>query len=101
MTVLLVLAMFIIFLAIDYVQSRRRGTQPAVQRKDQPVPGRRRLPEFVAGFGLPSHLLYHPGHTWALAESPNLVRVGLDDFAARLMGKIASVILPPRGRWIR
>jgi glycine cleavage system H protein len=101
MTVLLVLAMFIIFLTIDYVQSRRRGTRPAAVRQVEPVPMRRRVPELVAGFKLPEHLLYHPGHTWALAESPNLVRVGLDDFAARLLGKIPSIVLPPRGRWIR
>jgi glycine cleavage system H protein len=101
MTVLLVLAMCIIFLTIDYVRSRRRGLQPLVKPQSEPVPTGRRLPELVAGFALPGHLRYHPGHTWALAESPNLVRVGLDDFAARLLGKVLSMVLPPRGRWIR
>ncbi len=101
MTVLIVLAMFLIFLTIDYVQSRKRGMQPVVKLEGKPAPIRKWLPALVAGFGLPEHLRYHPGHTWALAESPNLVRVGLDDFAARLVGKIHTVLLPQRGRWIR
>jgi glycine cleavage system H protein len=30
-----------------------------------------------------------------------LVRVGLDDFAARLLGKVETILLPLRGRWVR
>jgi glycine cleavage system H protein len=101
MTALLVLAMFIIFLTIDYVQSRKRGVQPVVKRETPRAPMRRWLPAFAAGFGLPGHLKYHPGHTWALGESPDLVRVGLDDFAARLLGKVETILLPQRGRWVR
>lgn len=58
-------------------------------------------PEFVAGFALPENLRYHPGHTWALAESPSSVRVGLDDFAGRLIGRASQISLPQRGRWVR
>lgn len=101
MTALLVLAVFIIFLTIDYLQSRKRGTQPVVKREIERAPMRRWVASFVAGFGLPGHLKYHPGHTWALEESPNKVRVGLDDFAARLLGQVQTILLPQRGRWIR
>jgi glycine cleavage system H protein len=101
MTALLVLAMFIIFLTIDYVQSRKHGVHPVVKRESVRSPMRRWLPAFVAGFGLPEHLRYHPGHTWALEESPDLVRVGLDDFAARLLGQVQTILLPQRGRWVR
>lgn len=101
MTAILVLAMFIIFLTIDYIQSKKRGVQPVVKSDADRAPMRRWLPAFVAGFGLPGHLKYHPGHTWALGESPDLVRVGLDDFAARLLGKVETILLPQRGRWVR
>jgi len=101
MTALLVLAVFIIFLTIDYIQSRKRGTQPVVKREIDRAPLHRWMPSFVAGFGLPGHLKYHPGHTWALEESPNKVRVGLDDFAARLLGQVQTILLPQRGRWVR
>jgi len=50
---------------------------------------------------VPDNLRYHPGHTWALSESPNLVRIGMDDFATKLTGKVEQVNLPQRGQWIR
>jgi glycine cleavage system H lipoate-binding protein len=55
----------------------------------------------VAGFEVPENVRYHAGHTWALSESRELVRVGLDDFASKLIGKIDSITLPQRGRWVR
>jgi len=107
MTVLAVLATFIVFLTIDYVRSRKRGVAPVAVREQAAVPVPRVQPGVVGGFELPENLRYHPGHTWALAESPTLVRVGLDAFAARLIGlmgmagKIEGITLPKRGQWIR
>ena len=102
MTVLLVLFFFATFLLIDYFRSRRAIVQPALQvapAKYAEVP--RLQPALVGGFEVPENLRYHPGHTWALSESPNLVRVGMDDFAAKLAGKVDSINLPQRGQWIR
>jgi len=104
MTSLAVLATFIVFLTIDYVRSRKRGVAPIVGRQQAAVPVPKAQPAFIGGFELPDNLRYHPGHTWALAESPTLVRVGLDAFAARLIGmtgKIEGITLPKRGQWIR
>ncbi len=63
--------------------------------------GLRPVPGLVGGFKVPENLRYHPGHTWALSESPSLVRVGMDDFASKLMGKVDRTALPQRGQWIR
>ncbi|MGO9275620.1 MAG: glycine cleavage system protein H [Terriglobia bacterium] len=101
MTVLAVLATFVVFLTIDYVRSRKRGLVPVAVREQAAVPVSGVRPAVVGGFELPENLRYHPGHTWALAESPTLVRVGLDAFAARLIGKIEGITLPKRGQWIR
>ena len=102
MTVLLVLFTFASFLLIDHFRSRRTAVQPALQvapAKQATLP--RLQPSLVGGFAVPEHLRYHPGHTWALSESPNLVRVGMDDFASKLTGKLGSITLPQRGQWIR
>ena len=102
MTAILVLATFAVFLLIDYLRSKK----PAVRRVDAAESKAAFLPRlqpmaFVGGFEVRTNLRYHPGHTWALGESPNFVRVGLDDFAARLIGKIGEITLPKRGQWVR
>jgi len=104
MTVILVLATFIVFLLIDYFYSRRLEVRPVMEVQPQPatVPARAALqPTVIAGFHVPENLKYHPGHTWALSEGPKMVRVGLDDFAARLLGKVRNIALPQRGQWVR
>src|SRR3974377_1825264 len=103
MTVLLVLAMFAIFLTIDYFYAKAKHpvlqVAPAMRKREAAAP--RMTPSLVGGFSVPENLRYHPGHTWALSESPALVRVGMDDFATKLAGKIQSIPLPKRGQWIR
>jgi len=101
MTVILMLAMFAIFLTIDYVRNRRRVAHTVEVKEEATAVSPRMLPSFVAGFELPDNRRYHPGHTWALQESPTLVRVGLDDFGARLAGKLDGLVLPKRGQWLR
>jgi len=103
MTVLLVLFFFATFLAIDYFRTRDAFVHPVLQvapaRHDAVAP--RLQPALVGGFAVPENLRYHPGHTWALSESPNLVRVGMDDFASKLTGTVENITLPQRGQWIR
>jgi glycine cleavage system H lipoate-binding protein len=100
MTVLLVLFTFAAFLLIDHFRSRRAmaPVQVAAPKLDE-IP--RLRPALVGGFEVPENLRYHPGHTWALSESPNLVRVGMDDFASKLTGNVERITLPQRGQWIR
>ncbi len=110
MTVILVLLTFVGFLLIDHFYSKYKGVQPVLataaaremaRPAAEPVPAARIQPSLVNGFKVPDNVRYHPGHTWALSESPNLVRVGMDDFAGKLAGKIDSISLPQRGQWIR
>jgi glycine cleavage system H protein len=101
MTVILVLLTFATFLLIDYIRSPKQvAKQPALQAaKREAMP--RVIPALVSGFSVPDNVRYHPGHTWALSESPERVRVGLDDFASKLVGQAERIALPQRGRWIR
>jgi len=99
MVAILVLTTFIAFVVVDYYLQTRRP-QPVLVATAPQVSQETPL-GLVAGFDLPANLAYHPGHTWVLRESPKLVRVGVDDFAARLLGEIDGVELPARGRWLR
>lgn len=100
MTVLLILFTFITFLLIDHFHSRKMAVQPALLVA-KPVAQPRPAPSLVGGFLVPEKLRFHPGHTWALSESPTLVRVGMDEFASKLTGKLEGIQLPQRGQWVR
>src|SRR5512135_1175337 len=101
MTVIMVLLTFAIFLTIDYIRGQKQlEKQPALQAV-RPESTSHVVPAMVAGFQVPENVRYHAGHTWALSESRELVRVGMDDFASKLIGKIESIALPQRGRWVR
>jgi glycine cleavage system H lipoate-binding protein len=101
MTVILMLIMFTAFILIDHFLRKKQAMAERPVRATKPEGVSNVAPVIVAGFKVPENLRYHPGHTWALSESPNLVRVGMDDFATKLAGKVERITLPQRGQWIR
>ena len=104
MTVILVLMTFAAFLAIDFILSRRRGELPATVaaafKETAPAPAVPAIPN-VAGVPIPADVRYHPGHAWLSRERKNVLRVGLDAFAAMLAGPVEAVKLPKPGHWVR
>ena len=46
----------------------------------------------------PEGVYLHRGHTWASLEESHLLRVGIDDFAQRLIGPPAELSLPSPGQ---
>jgi glycine cleavage system H lipoate-binding protein len=54
--------------------------------------------QHVKGFDVPMDYFFHNGHTWARVESGGCVRVGLDDFALKLLGKADVFDLPLMGK---
>jgi glycine cleavage system H lipoate-binding protein len=101
MTVFLVLATVVLLVALDYVFRRRLAERNVTEPRIAPTVEQPSFAAVVGGFEVRENLRYHPGHTWALRESPDLVRVGLDDFAARILGKLDAIELPKYGQWIR
>lgn len=74
----------------------------------QPTSPRASIPSRVTGgqvpvewFRLSEDAYYHPGHTWARPRDGNTVRVGMDDFAQKLLGVADSITLPTPGTRIR
>jgi glycine cleavage system H protein len=58
------------------------------------------IPVVNEWFRLPEEIYYHLGHTWAAHERKNLVKVGMDDFAQKLVGRIKAVQVPGIGSTI-
>lgn len=57
--------------------------------------------ERIAGFLVPSDVMFHPGHAWARVEGNDIVTVGMDDFAAKLLGSVDSISLPKEGSRVK
>lgn len=55
----------------------------------------------ISGLSVPMDRYYHRGHTWARRESDGTVVIGLDDFARRVVGNLATRELPKLGTKLR
>jgi glycine cleavage system H lipoate-binding protein len=53
------------------------------------------------GFSIPEGYCFHPGHTWVLHEGGENARVGVDSFAANLIGKVDHIDVAGVNRWVR
>jgi len=58
------------------------------------------VPAINEWFSLPEEIYYHLGHSWAAPGGRNLVKVGIDDFAQKLVGKINAIHVPGIGSTI-
>ncbi len=52
----------------------------------------------VKGFDVPMGYYFHNGHAWARIESGGYIRVGLDDFAFKVLGEADALDLPLMGK---
>ena len=95
---------FVAGMLTDYIIQRVRG-KVAVS-ETAPVPAMAiataELPaRYIEGFQVPESLQYHQGHMWLRRDWKNTVRIGADEFAAKLAGGISQIDLPKRGEWFR
>jgi len=99
MVVPLVLVTFLCFIVLDYFMNPGNVVQTAgAEVKASPA---RVGADFVDGFLVPENVSYHSGHSWLQRERKNAVRVGADEFATALLGKVDRIDLPKPGQWIR
>ncbi len=54
----------------------------------------------IDGVKLPMGYYLHPGHTWIKIEKNNEVRIGIDDFALRMLGPLDRIDAPLVGKEI-
>ncbi len=63
--------------------------------------GRAARRSLAAPFRVRDGVYYHQGHSWAMPEGRDVVRIGMDDFAMRLLGRPGAVELPAVGTNLR
>lgn len=80
--------LYLVILTIAWISFNRK-----------PVPALRSIKTLgdQGWFSVPDDLFYHPGHSWLSREGKNVVRIGIDDFAQKLIGKTDEIILPKPG----
>lgn len=101
MVTMLVVFTILLFIAADllvrWIQTRRARAILASR------PGRVNLAELLLPslqperFILPGGLFFHRGHTWVNLLFSGQVKVGVDDFIQRLLGRVDAITLPPVG----
>jgi len=103
MVVIAVILTLGVCLLIDWLLQRREQpqTQAVLEPSRQPLHLSLSPPLYAGGFRFQEEMAYHPGHAWAFVEGPDRVRVGVDDFAQRLIGRTERVDLPPVGTQVQ
>ena len=90
MTAVMVFCTIALFLIVDYLRTRSRHAE-APRHAHVPVGA------LADDFFLPEGLFLGAGHTWARLDPDGSLRVGVDDFARRLLGPIDRLELAAQG----
>jgi glycine cleavage system H lipoate-binding protein len=99
MSILFVLLTFLLILTVMYFrkpQAAEEALQVAnTQQVHTPV-----MMQFD-GFEIPNGYAFHPGHTWLNDEGRQNARIGMDSFAANLVGRVDAIDFAELNRWVR
>ena len=81
--------------AFREVKNIDSGSPPPQEKEkpDEKFPG-----EDLSRLNINGSLFYHPGHTWVKVDKADEIRVGLDCFLGRIIGKVNVIVLPLPGR---
>ena len=77
-------------------QINSQPARPAAPRREE-TPGRVILTEDLSRSTINGSLFYHPGHTWVKVEKADEVRIGIDSFLGKMIGRVKVIVLPLSG----
>ena len=101
MVAIMVACTIILFIATDLVVQwvRLRRAKPALVSQSKATGiGDLLVPSLQPErFGLPGGLFFHRGHTWANLLFSGQIKVGVDDFTQKFLGRVDGIALPPVG----
>ncbi len=101
MSILFVLLTFLLVISATYF---RKGAGATLQvSAEVPSFSRPKTPRISneLGFEVPKGYCFHPGHTWVSDEGRQNARIGVDSFAANVIGKLDAVEVVGLNRWVR
>lgn len=105
MVAIFVVSLIIAFILLDVVTERllveRLRPIPSPQGFQGPTPSSLLLSLQARPFTPPQGIFFHPGHTWAHLLPSGEVKVGADEFAAKVLGRIDQIHLPEVGEKVK
>jgi glycine cleavage system H lipoate-binding protein len=99
MVAIFVVLTIIFFLTVDLIYQRimeRRAAAASTQKIfkfDKSVP--------ISTISVPDGLFFHPGHSWAAVTADGKVRVGIDDFTNKFLGRLDRIEVKNPGRRVK
>jgi glycine cleavage system H lipoate-binding protein len=99
MSILFVLLTFLLILTVMYFRKPQTAGDALQVANGQQVPAPVMLQ--FNGFEIPNGYAFHPGHTWLSDEGHQNARIGMDGFAANLIGQIDTIDFAELNRWVR
>ncbi len=88
MVIILVILTVALFISVEYILRLRR------RMKVEPAAGEIRYSPPAA---TAAERYYHPAHAWVMVKKPELLLVGMDDFAGKVIGQLDGIDLPRAG----
>jgi glycine cleavage system H protein len=89
MAISLAVLTFLFFIALDVVVLKVQARRFALAGLD------------VTDFRLPKGLFFHKGHTWVNIETSGKMKIGVDDFAQRILGRFDGFMLRNVGEFVK
>jgi CheY-like chemotaxis protein len=90
---------------LNFVKKTLVKRQDRIQKQLKPQVHITHMPssgDFVKGeFSIPGGVFISKNHTWVSINQEGIARIGLDDFAKKLIGRIASIELPNLGMTVK
>jgi len=60
-----------------------------------------KIKNLMEWFNVPEGIFYHQGHSWVREEIGGLLRVGVDDFAQKMLGTVSSIHTGKAGAMVK
>ncbi len=100
MVAIFVVLTIVLFLVIDLVYQRIQERKAAVAASTQKIfKFDKSMP--ISAISVPDGIFFHPGHSWAAISADGRVRVGIDDFTNKLLGRVDSIEVKNPGQSVR
>jgi glycine cleavage system H protein len=99
MVAIFVLITFLLFIAVDwFVLKSQRKTHPAFEKN----PSVADIAVFTKDmFRAPLDIFLSKGHTWAQKNDSGLIKIGIDEFILKALGKVAIIKTAPIGQAVK